>query len=77
MAPNTIVVIKQDSSQEWQIVNRLTINEITEYTQFKMYKFEKQAIMLLFGARSSQQVSEGAANFGYNQAFIISDREYK
>lgn len=50
-APNTVVVINQDQSGNWQIANKLTIHEISEYTQFKMYKFEKQAIMLLFGAR--------------------------
>lgn len=47
MPPNSIQVIKQDEQEAYTLGPRIKIKEINEDTQFKIYKFNDKAMLLL------------------------------
>ena len=75
MPPNTILVIEQDKDQNYRLTNKILIKEVNQYTQFKLYKFNNEAMMLLEIAPTSGQ--DQAENKITTKAFVISPKGYK
>lgn len=64
LPPNIAVIIKQEKG-EYKVSQKITINEINLYSQFKVYKFNQRAMVIVNNPQNAT-----------NRAFIVSDKEY-
>ena len=77
MPPNQIVVIKEDVDGRYKVDRRKTIKQLNQYSQFKMYKFNNEAIMLLYNNGLDNQKIEQQNEKQLVRAFLISDKDYR
>ena len=64
LPPKTIQIIKGES--EFKVENSFQINEIHEYSEFKMYKFKEKGLLILYTNSRHKN----------NRLFLISEDKY-